>query len=387
MLLAGGQGSRLHALTSHVAKPAVPFGGKYRIIDFPLSNCINSGIDTVGVLTQYRPLELNAYIGNGEPWDLDRSYGGVHILPPYMREGEKGTWYKGTANAIYQNINFLETYDPEYVLILSGDHIYKMDYTQLLRRHKEANAACTIAVLEVPMAEASRFGILNTNEDGSIYEFDEKPKVPKSNKASMGIYIFKWSVLKAFLEADEEDPKSENDFGKNIIPNLLATGHKLMAYEFEGYWKDVGTINSLWEANMDLLGETPAFNIYGSAGRKIYARNYAMPSGFIAKGSEISDSFVAEGCEVYGSVRHSIISTGCTIGKGAEIRDSVIMPNVVIENGVKIDHAIIAEDSIIRAGATVGADQEGSLETLKISVVGKGTTISEGRVVAPGEIV
>lgn len=386
MLLAGGQGSRLKVLTENTAKPAVPFGGKYRIIDFPLSNCVNSHIDTVGILTQYQPLELNEYIGNGQPWDLNNSHGGVSILPPYAR-AKGSTWYKGTANAIYQNIRFIDRYNPDQVLILSGDHIYEMDYAKMLRFHEKSEADCTIAVRPVPMEEASRFGIMNTNDDGTVYEFEEKPKHPKSNKASMGIYIFKWSVLKAFLEADEEDPKSENDFGKNIIPNLLATGHKLMAYEFEGYWKDVGTINSLWEANMDLLGETPAFNIYGSAGRKIYARNYAMPSGFIAKGSEISDSFVAEGCEVYGSVRHSIISTGCTIGKGAEIRDSVIMPNVVIENGVKIDHAIIAEDSIIRAGATVGADQEGSLETLKISVVGKGTTISEGRVVAPGEIV
>ena len=309
----------------------------------------------------------------------------MSILPPYARA--KGSeWYKGTANAIYQNIRFIDRYNPDQVLILSGDHIYEMDYAKMLRFHEKSDADCTIAVRSVPMEEASRFGIMNTNEDGSIFEFEEKPKHPKSNKASMGIYIFKWSVLKAFLEADEADPKSENDFGKNIIPNLLNSGHKLMAYEFEGYWKDVGTINSLWEANMDLLGETPAFNIYGSAGRKIYARNYAMPSGFIAKGSEISDSFVAEGCEVFGTVHHSIISTGCTIGKGAEIRDSVIMPNVVIENGVRISHAIVAEDCIIRAGATVGADQEGSVETLKISVIGKGKTITEGAVVAPGEI-
>ena len=386
MLLAGGQGSRLYALTKDVAKPSVPFGGKYRIIDFPLSNCANSGIDVVGVLTQYRPLKLNSYIGSGQAYDLDSSDGGVFILPPYQSAGEKGSWFSGTANAIYQNIGFIENYDPENVLILSGDHIYKMDYSDMLRQHTENGADCTIAVIQVSMEEASRFGIMNVDENDDIYEFEEKPKKPKSNLASMGIYVFKWSVLKAFLEADEEDPKSENDFGKNIIPNLLSTGHKLMAYEFEGYWKDVGTINSLWEANMDLLGETPAFNIYGSAGRKIYARNYAMPSGFIAKGSEISDSFVAEGCEVYGTVHHSIISTGCTIGKGAEIRDSVIMPNVVIENGVKISHAIVAEDCVIRAGASVGADQEGTIETLEISVIGKGKTISEGAVVAPGEI-
>ena len=253
MLLAGGQGSRLHALTSHVAKPAVPFGGKYRIIDFPLSNCINSGIDTVGVLTQYRPLELNSYIGNGQPWDLDRSDGGVHILPPYMREGEKGTWYKGTANAIFQNLSFIEAYDPEYVLILSGDHVYKMDYADLLRRHKEAGAACTIAVLEVPMEEASRFGIMNVDENDDIYEFEEKPKKPKSNLASMGIYIFTWSKLRDYLIADEADEKSSNDFGKNIIPAMLGAGEKMTVYRFRGYWKDVGTIDSLWEANMDML--------------------------------------------------------------------------------------------------------------------------------------
>ena len=262
MLLAGGQGSRLHALTSHVAKPAVPFGGKYRIIDFPLSNCINSGIDTVGVLTQYRPLELNAYIGNGEPWDLDRSYGGVHILPPYMREGEKGTWYKGTANAIYQNINFLETYDPEYVLILSGDHVYKMDYAQMLRRHKEAEAACTIAVLEVPMAEAPRFGIMNVDENDDIYEFEEKPKKPKSNLASMGIYIFTWKKLREYLVADEADEKSSNDFGKNIIPAMLNAGEKMTPYRFQGYWKDVGTIDSLWDANMDMLSPDNGIDLY-----------------------------------------------------------------------------------------------------------------------------
>ena len=276
MLLAGGQGSRLHALTSHVAKPAVPFGGKYRIIDFPLSNCINSGIDTVGVLTQYRPLELNAYIGNGEPWDLDRSYGGVHILPPYMREGEKGTWYKGTANAIYQNINFLETYDPEYVLILSGDHVYKMDYTQLLRRHKEANAACTIAVLEVPMEEASRFGIMNVDENDDIYEFEEKPKHPKSNLASMGIYIFTWSKLREYLIADEADEKSSNDFGKNIIPAMLNAGEKMTAYRFQGYWKDVGTIDSLWDANMDMLSPDNGIDPYDTEW-PIYARTPIRP--------------------------------------------------------------------------------------------------------------
>ena len=387
MLLAGGQGSRLYALTQKVAKPAVPFGGKYRIIDFPLSNCTNSGIDTVGVLTQYQPMLLNEYIGNGLPWDLDRTYGGVKILPPYQGT-HSADWYMGTANAIYQNMQFIDRYDAEYVLILSGDHIYKMDYAAMIAFHEQTGADCTIAVRDVPIEEASRFGIMNTHEDGAIYEFEEKPKKPKSNKASMGIYIFKWDILKKFLEEDEEDPKSENDFGKNIIPNLLNAGHRLFAYEFAGYWKDVGTINSLWEANMDLLGEKPEFNIYGSKGRKIYARNYAMPSAFIAKGAEISDSFVAEGCEVFGSVKHSIVSAGCVIGKGAEICDSVIMPGVVVEPGAQIRHAIVAEDCVIKAGAKIGADQQSdTLEGLKISVIGKGNVISEGAVVEPGDII
>ncbi len=387
MLLAGGQGSRLKVLTENTAKPAVPFGGKYRIIDFPLSNCVNSHIDTVGVLTQYQPLELNEYIGNGQPWDLNSSHGGVSVLPPYARS-KRSDWYKGTANAIYQNIPFIARYNPDDVLILSGDHIYEMDYARMLRYHQEKNADLTVAVRPVPMEEASRFGIMNTNDDGSIYEFEEKPKKPKSNKASMGIYIFKWNVLKKFLEEDEEDPKSENDFGKNIIPNLLHAGHRLFAYEFDGYWKDVGTIASLWEANMDLLGDEPQFNIYGSNGRKIYARNYAMPSAFIAKGAEIFDSFVAEGCEVFGSVYHSVVSSGCVIGKGAEIHDSVLMPGCVVEPGAQVRHAIIAEDCVIKAGARVGEDQEETtLDRLQIAVVGKGKTVAEGSVVPAGEIV
>jgi len=387
MLLAGGQGSRLKVLTENTAKPAVPFGGKYRIIDFPLSNCVNSHIDTVGVLTQYQPLELNEYIGNGQPWDLNSSHGGVSVLPPYARS-KKSDWYKGTANAIYQNIPFIARYNPDDVLILSGDHIYEMDYAAMLRFHKEMDADLTVAVRPVPMEEASRFGIMNTHEDGAIYEFEEKPKKPKSNKASMGIYIFKWEILKKFLEEDEEDPKSENDFGKNIIPNLLNAGHRLYAYEFEGYWKDVGTIASLWEANMDLLGDEPQFNIYGSKGRKIYARNYAMPSAFIAKGAEISDSFVAEGCEVFGTVNHSVVSAGCVIGKGAEIHDSVIMPGVVVEPGAQVRHAIIAEDCVIKAGAKVGEYQtETSVDKIQIAVIGKGKEISEGAVVPAGEII
>ena len=384
MLLAGGQGSRLGILTKNMAKPAVPYGGKYRIIDFPLSNCVNSGIYTVGVLTQYQPLELNDYIGNGQPWDLDRENGGVHILSPYQQI--KGTeWYKNTANAIYQNITFIDRYSPEYVLILSGDHIYKMDYAAMLRFHEQHDSDCTIAVREVPLKEASRFGIMNTREDGSIYEFEEKPKKPKSTNASMGIYVFKWSVLKAFLEADEADRTSENDFGKNVIPAILNAGHKLFAYRFEGYWKDVGTISSLWEANMDLLGKHPAFDIYGTAGHKIYARNQAMPSSYIAKSAEIRESFVAEGCNIEGCITHSIISTGCTVGKGVEITDSVIMPDVTIENGAVVRSAIIAEGCHIKAGARVGDYVEG--EERKISVIGKDKTIAEGTVIDAGAIV
>ena len=387
MLLAGGQGSRLKVLTENTAKPAVPFGGKYRIIDFPLSNCVNSHIDTVGVLTQYQPLELNEYIGNGQPWDLNSSHGGVSVLPPYARS-KKSDWYKGTANAIYQNIPFISRYNPDDVLILSGDHIYEMDYAAMLRYHKEKGADLTVAVRPVPMEEASRFGIMNTYEDGAIYEFEEKPKQPKSNKASMGIYIFKWEILKKFLEEDEADPTSENDFGKNIIPNLLNAGHKLYAYEFDGYWKDVGTIASLWEANMDLLGDEPQFNIYGTNGRKIYARNYAQPSAFIAKGAEISDSFVAEGCEVFGTIDHSVVSAGCVIGKGAEIHNSVIMPGVVVEPGAQIRHAIIAEGCVIKAGAKIGEDQEATtVDKLQIAVIGKDQVIAEGAVVPAGEII
>jgi len=383
MLLAGGQGSRLMVLTENTAKPAVPFGGKYRIIDFPLSNCVNSKIDTVGILTQYQPLELNEYIGNGQPWGLNSSHGGVQVLPPYAKS-KNSEWYKGTANAIYQNIGFIDRYSPDNVLILSGDHIYKMDYAKMLRFHENNDSDCTIAVRDVPLAEASRFGIMNTRDDGSIYEFEEKPKHPKSTNASMGIYVFKWSVLKKFLEDDEADSKSENDFGKNIIPNMLTDKQKLYAFNFEGYWKDVGTISSLWEANMDLLGKHPAFNIYGTVGHKIYARNTAMPSSFIARSAEIHESFIAEGCEVSGLVDHSILSTGCIIGKGTEIKDSVIMPNVVVENGAQIHCAIIAEGCRIKAGARIGAEPNGER---KIAVIGKDKEISEGAVIEAGAIV
>ena len=383
MLLAGGQGSRLMVLTENSAKPAVPFGGKYRIIDFPLSNCVNSKIDTVGILTQYMPLELNEYIGNGQPWDLNSSHGGVQVLPPYAKT-KNSEWYKGTANAIYQNISFIERYDPDNVLILSGDHIYKMDYAEMIRFHNHNQSDCTIAVRTVPLEEASRFGIMNTREDGSIYEFEEKPKHPKSTNASMGIYVFKWSVLKEYLERDEKDPARENDFGKNVIPAILRDGYRLMAYQFEGYWKDVGTIDSLWQANMDLLGEKPAFDLNPKEGGKIRARNMAMPSSFMASTSEIHDCLIAEGCEISGCLTHSILSTGCTVGKGAEITDSVIMPNVVIENGAVVHSAIIAEGCRIKAGAKVGAYTPG--QTRKITVIGKEQTVSEGELVEAGTI-
>ena len=384
MLLAGGQGSRLMVLTENTAKPAVPFGGKYRIIDFPLSNCVNSGIDTVGILTQYQPLELNEYIGNGQPWRLNRSHGGVQVLPPYARS-KKSEWYKGTANAIYQNIAFIERYSPDHVLILSGDHIYKMDYAAMLRYHEKMDADCTIAVRTVPIEEASRFGIMNTRDDGAIYEFEEKPKHPKSTNASMGIYIFKWDILRRFLIADEEDPNSENDFGKNVIPALLNAGHKLYAYEFNGYWKDVGTINSLWEANMELLGTKPAFDLNDANGKRIYARNYAMPSSFIARESKNINSFIAEGCEIYGTINHSIISTGCVVEAGAIVEDSVIMPNVHIEPDAIIRHAIIGEDCRICRGAVIGGSfPEGAPK--QISVVGKAKTIEPNTAIRPGEI-
>ena len=385
MLLAGGQGSRLKVLTQNTAKPAVPFGGKYRIIDFPLSNCVNSGIDTVGILTQYQPLELNEYIGNGQPWGLNKSHCCAQVLPPYERNDKKSGWYKGTANAIYQNIAFIERYDPEYVVILSGDHIYKMDYAEMVDYHEKSGAACTIAVRDVPLEEASRFGILNTNPDGSIYEFEEKPAKPKSTNASMGIYVFNWPILKQFLIADEEDPASSNDFGKNIIPGLLNAGHKLMAYTFNGYWKDVGTIDSLWEANMELLGKSPAFNIRGDDKSRIYARNNALPSSYIDAGAKTVNSFIAEGSEIYGTVRHSIISTGCTVGEGALVEDSVVMPGTTIESGAIVRHAILGEDSRVCRGAVVGGAFAED-ETKQISVTGKNTVVDVNTVLLPGEM-
>ena len=385
MLLAGGQGSRLKVLTEKTAKPAVPFGGKYRIIDFPLSNCVNSGIDTVGILTQYQPLELNEYIDNDQPCGMNKTHSCAQVLPPYERHDKKSGWYKGTANAIYQNIDFVDRFNPDYVVVLSGDHIYKMDYSAMVEYHEKNGASCTIAVRNVPLEEASRFGILNTNPDNTIYEFEEKPAHPKSTNASMGIYCFTWSVLRDALLFDEDDPKSSNDFGKNIIPMLLDAGHKMMAYPFDGYWKDVGTIDSLWEANMDLLGKNPTFQLRGSKKSTIYARNSALPSSYIDEKAVVVDSFVAEGCEVYGSVKHSVISVGCTIGDGAQIEDAVIMPGVVVEAGAIVRHAILGEDSRICRNAVVGgAFAEG--EKKKISVTSKGAVVEANAVLKPGDM-
>ena len=352
MILAGGQGSRLGVLTKNLAKPAVPFGGKYRIIDFPLSNCSNSGIYTVGVLTQYKPLELNAHIGIGSPWDLDRRDAGVSILPPYQEE-KGGNWYKGTANAIYQNIEFVDSYDPEYVLILSGDHIYKMDYDRMLQFHKEKQAEATIAVIEVSIDEASRFGIMNTREDLSIYEFEEKPKEPKGNLASMGIYIFNWKTLKKYLEEDEMDETSSNDFGKNIIPKMISSGKRMLAYPFKGYWKDVGTIQSLWEANMDLLKDDNELSLYDEEW-KIYSDNPIAPAQYIGNRAEVNNSLIVEGCSVYGEVTNSILFQGVCVGENSIIKDSVIMPNVKIEDNVVIDKAIIGSDAIIKRESIIG---------------------------------
>ena len=382
MLLAGGQGSRLYALTKKTAKPAVPFGGKYRIIDFPLSNCINSGIDTVGVLTQYQPLVLNEYIGNGQPWDLDRIYGGVNILPPY--QGQKSAdWYKGTANAIYQNLEFINRYDPDHVLILSGDHIYKMDYAKMLEYHKEVGAACTIAVLDVPIEEASRFGIMSTNPDGSIYKFTEKPKNPDSTKASMGIYIFDAKKLDEYLTADNDDPKSSNDFGKNIIPNMLAAGEKMYAYSFDGYWKDVGTISSLWEANMDLLGSNPVLDLSDKKWR-IYSRHSAEGPQFVGADACVENSYITEGCEIYGTVKNCVIGAGVKVAEGAVVCDSVLMGDTVIGAGATVNYSIIDTGVCVGAGATVGAPKADGVE---IAVIGEDVVIDAGAVVDAGAMI
>jgi glucose-1-phosphate adenylyltransferase len=384
MLLAGGQGSRLYALTQKVAKPSVPFGGKYRIIDFPLSNCMNSGIDTVGVLTQYRPMKLNSYIGNGQPWDLDTSTGGAYILPPYLGPGEKGSWFTGTANAIYQNINFIEEYDPENVLILSGDHIYKMDYSDMLREHLEKDAACTISVLQVSMEEATRFGILNLGEDGYVCEFEEKPKHPKSDLASMGIYIFNWPKLRKALIEDEADPNSSNDFGKNIIPKLLGEGEKLWPYRFKGYWRDVGTIESLWDANMDMLSAN-TLDLFDPAW-PISSRNDTVPPHYIGENAEVIYSMVTEGSKIDGHVENSVLSSSVSVEKGANVLYSVLMPGAAVKSGATVQYAIIGENTVISENAVVGSAPNGA-DGWSVATCGPDIIIKEGAHIPAGAMV
>ena len=386
MLLAGGQGSRLFALTEHTAKPAVSFGGKYRIIDFPLSNCVNSGMDTVGVLTQYQPLVLNDYIGNGLPWDLDRAYGGVKILPPY--QGKKGAdWYRGTANAIYQNMEFIDRYDPQYVLILSGDHIYKMDYAKMLEYHKETEADCTIAVIDVPLKEAGRFGIMTTDESGRILKFTEKPKTPDSTKASMGIYIFNKDTLFSFLKTDAADRDSANDFGKNVIPAMLMAGASLYAYPFLGYWKDVGTVSSLWEANMDLLGDHPALDLHDEEWR-IYSRHEPHAPQFVGESAVIDNSSLTEGCEIFGTVKNSVLGAGVRVEKGAVVCDAVLMDNVTVRKNARAEYVILDHDVTMGEGSSVGAPRK---KAKGITVVGAGislpahTVIGDNRMIATSE--
>jgi glucose-1-phosphate adenylyltransferase len=368
MLLAGGEGRRLGALTRNLAKPAVHFGGKYRIIDFTLSNCTNSGIDTVGVLTQYQPLVLNSYIGIGSPWDLDRKNGGVSVLPPFM-EQKGGDWYKGTANAIYRNIGFIEQYNPKYVLVISGDHIYKMNYDLMLQYHKQKKADATIAVIKVKWEEASRFGIMSTGPDHAITEFAEKPKKPKSNLASMGIYIFTWEALKSYLIKDEQNADSSKDFGKDVIPLMLKEGARMFAYPFQGYWKDVGTIESLWEANMDLLDNETELNLNDKNWR-IYSVNPYQPAQYIAPSAQVRRSLVNEGCCVFGEVEHSVLFYGVQVGEGSRITDSVIMPNARIGANVTIHKAIIGENTVVEDGAVIrGTDDN------EIVLIGAGETI------------
>lgn len=388
MLLAGGQGSRLGVLTQNMAKPAVPFAGKYRIIDFPLSNCVNSNIDTVGVLTQYQPLELHSYIGTGQPWDLDRNHGGVYVLPPFIK-GQKGEWYSGTANAIYQNMSFIDQFSPQYLLVLSGDHVYKMDYAAMLKNHEDNAADATIAVIEVPMAEAHRYGVLSTEKDSRITAFEEKPKKPKSNKASMGVYIFTWEVLKRYLIEDAKNPKSNNDFGQDIIPSMLDAGQKIYAYAYHGYWKDVGTIESLWQANMDLLENSPELDMYDPTWR-IYGRNPIMPPHVVSADASISRSFVTEGCVIRGSVSHSVLFAGVLVDEGAVVVDSVIMPGVHIGKNARVFKAIIGERVKVGQGASIGgepaAKMDGQTGHDSITVIGEDAKIGVGQMVPCGEM-
>ena len=384
MLLAGGQGSRLYALTQNLAKPAVPFGGKYRIIDFPLSNCVNSGIDTVGILTQYQPVVLNEYIGNGQPWDLDRLYGGVHVLPPYQK-ATGSDWFKGTANAIYQHISFIDRYDPEYVIILSGDQICKQDYREFLNFHKEKDADFSVAVMEVPWEEASRFGLMVTDDNAQITEFQEKPKNPKSNLASMGNYIFKWSILRKYLIEDEQDPNSDNDFGKNIIPNLLKDGCKMFAHRFDGYWKDVGTIPSLWEANMEVLDpENSGIDLFDN-NWKIYSRNSGMTAHKISGAAVVENSMITDGCRVEGTVKHSILFAGVKVEAGAVVEDAVVMGNAVIKAGAQVKHCIVGENAVVGENAIVGAMPEG--DAAGVATIGPDVTVGAGAKIGPNAMV
>ncbi|MBR3601097.1 MAG: glucose-1-phosphate adenylyltransferase [Lachnospiraceae bacterium] len=384
MLLAGGQGSRLYALTEKLAKPAVPFGGKYRIIDFPISNCVNSGIDTVGVLTQYQPLVLNEYIGNGQPWDLDRLYGGIHVLPPYQK-ASGSDWYKGTANAIYQNISFIERYDPEYVIILSGDQICKQDYNEFLEFHKAKQAEFSVAVMEVPWEEAGRFGLMVTDENDRITEFQEKPKNPKSNLASMGIYIFNWDILKKYLEEDEADPNSENDFGNNIIPNLLRDNRKMYAHRFSGYWKDVGTISSLWEANMEVLDpENSGINLFDDEW-KVYSRNSGMNAHKIGENAVVENSMITDGCRINGAVKHSVLFAGVKVEEGAVVEDAVIMGGTTIKAGAVVKHCIIAENVTVGENAVVGAMP--TEEEKGVATIGANVSVGAGAKIGPNAMV
>ena len=384
MLLAGGQGSRLYALTEKLAKPAVPFGGKYRIIDFPISNCVNSGIDTVGVLTQYQPLVLNEYIGNGQPWDLDRLYGGIHVLPPYQK-ASGSDWYKGTANAIYQNISFIERYDPEYVIILSGDQICKQDYNEFLEFHKAKEAEFSVAVMEVPWEEAGRFGLMVTDETDRITEFQEKPKNPKSNLASMGIYIFNWDILKKYLEEDEADPNSENDFGNNIIPNLLRDNRKMYAHRFSGYWKDVGTISSLWEANMEVLDpENSGIDLFDDEW-KVFSRNSGMNAHKIGENAVIENSMITDGCRINGSVKHSVLFAGVKVEEGAVVEDAVIMGGTTIKAGAVVKHCIIAENVTVGENAVVGAMP--TEEEKGVATIGAGVKVGANAKIGPNAMV
>lgn len=387
MLLAGGQGSRLYALTQKVAKPAIPYGGKNRFIDFPLSNCINSGIDTVGVLTQYQPMVLNEYIGNGQPWDLDKMHGGVHVLPPYQTAAG-ASWYEGTANAIYQNMAFIERYDPEYVIVLGGDHIYKMDYSKMLDYHIANNADSTIAVIDVPRSEASRFGIMTCDEEGRIVDFTEKPKEPKSTLASMGIYVFSWEKLRKYLIENENANTGSKDFGKDIIPAMLANDERLFAYEFEGYWKDVGTLDSLWEANMDLLSPSVPLNLY-DPNWKVYSRHNNMPPQYIGKNAHVENSMISEGSVVNGTVDFSIISSGVTIEEGASVKYSIVMPGTTIKKNAVVEYAIIGENCVVESDAMIGMNPESvpNRDDWGIAVLGHNITISSGKRVLPKEII